>query len=132
MNEKEIKKIEQRRPDLRWPLPSDMKVRLINFKIQNILRRSKYILINLSSDETMLVHLGMSGRLLVIKDQEGNEEQSGIFNINSCKINKHDHVIIHLDSGIRVVYNDPRRFGAIDIAPTKHIYYNKWLKMSSL
>ena len=128
VNEKEIQKVEQRRPDLRWPLPSDMKVRLVNVKIQNILRRSKYILFNLSSDETMLVHLGMSGRLLVIKDKEDNKEQSGIFKFNPCKINKHDHVIIHLYPDIRIVYNDPRRFGAIDIAPTKHIYDHKWLK----
>ena len=128
VNNKQITRVEKRRSNLRWPLPLDMAERLVTFKIQNIARRSKYILFNLSSDETLLVHLGMSGRLLVYKNQVKSHEFSGSFKFNTCKTDKHDHVIIHLDSDIRVVYNDPRRFGAMDITPTKQLNMHKWLK----
>ena len=128
VNGKLIQKVDQRRPDLRWPLPHDLKVRLVDAKIQNISRRSKYILFNLSSNDTLLVHLGMSGRLLVVKDKENKKRAPKIFKFNPNTVHKHDHVIIHLDSDIKIVYNDPRRFGAMDIAPTEQLKRHRWLK----
>ena len=126
MNNKKILRLDQRRPDLRWALPKNMPMRLKNVKIDAIGRRSKYLLLKLSSEETLIIHLGMSGRLLVLRDVNETTTQLGNFNSNTHKADKHDHVIIHLDGGIRVVYNDPRRFGAMDLVPTVKINSHKW------
>ena len=128
IKERTILKLDQRREDLRWPLPKNLPNRAKNSKILNILRRSKYLLINLSSAETMIIHLGMSGRLLVLKDSDDTTTVVGNFNYKTHKFDKHDHIIIYLDSGVRIVYNDPRRFGAIDLISTIKIKNHKWLK----
>ena len=128
MTGKRIVQFEQRRSDLRWPLPKNMPERIANSKVLNILRRSKYLLINLSSQETMIIHLGMSGRLLVLKDEDETTTNIGNFNFSTHQYGKHDHVIIYLECGVRIVYNDPRRFGAIDLISTKEIFNHKWLK----
>ena len=128
MKERTILKFDQRRKDLRWPLPKNLPNRVRNFRISNIIRRSKYLLLNLSSSETMIIHLGMSGRLLVLKDPGDTTTSIGNFIYKTHKLDKHDHIIIYLDSGVRIVYNDPRRFGAIDLISTTKINSHKWLK----
>lgn len=128
MNDKTILKVDQLRPDLRYPLPRNMPSRLENSKILNVMRRSKYLLFDLSSLETLIIHLGMSGRLMAIGVANQGRNSSSNLNCSTQKRNKHDHIIIHLDSGIKIVYNDPRRFGAMDIIETKKIYKHKWLK----
>jgi len=75
-------------------------------------RRSKYILADLSSQETMLIHLGMSGRILISGDPLGQ------FVHDHPAPVKHDHVVFHMDNGARITFNDPRRFGAMDLMPT--------------
>ena len=127
INNKNILKLDQRRPDLRWPFPKNMAKRLKNVQITDISRRSKYLLIKLSSEETLIIHLGMSGRLLVLCDSNRKMTQLSNFNFNTHKIEKHDHIIMHLEGGLRVVYNDPRRFGAMDLALTRKVYSHKWL-----
>jgi formamidopyrimidine-DNA glycosylase len=82
---------------LRWPIPDDLNEQLQDQKILSVSRRSKYILINLERG-TLIVHLGMSGNLRVLLDDPTPA--------------KHDHVDVELDNGIRMRYNDPRRFGA--------------------
>ena len=126
MNNKIIVMLDQRRPDLRWPLPKNMSKRLKNVKIENIERRSKYLLFKLSSQETLIIHLGMSGRLLALRDVDDTTTKIGNFNFNIHKVDKHDHVIIYLEEGTRIVYNDPRRFGAMDLVPTFQISNHKW------
>ena len=126
MNNKTIVMLDQRRPDLRWPLPKNMPKRLKNVQIENIERRSKYLLFKLSSQETLIIHLGMSGRLLALRDIDDTTTKIGSFNFNTHKIDKHDHVIIYLHEGTRIVYNDPRRFGAMDLVPTLQISSHKW------
>lgn len=128
VKKKIIIKLDQRRPDLRWTLPKNMSSRLENTKICNISRRSKYLLFQLSSGETLIVHLGMSGRLLVLHDIEQTTTEVGSFNFKTHKYDKHDHIVMYLDSGIRVVYNDPRRFGAMDLISTLNLDNHKWLK----
>ena len=128
MTEKVIVEFEQRRQDLRWRLPQNMAKRIKNSKIVNVLRRSKYLIISLSSGEALIVHLGMSGRLLVLKGLDDTTTEIGKFNFKTHKHGKHDHIIIYLDSGVRIVYNDPRRFGAMDLIPTLKLNSHKWLK----
>lgn len=107
-----IAQAEVNRPDLRWPFPALMHERLTGQRVERLRRRSKYILADLSSGETLLVHLGMSGRMLVSGDPLGT------FVHDHPAPEKHDHVVLHMDSGARVTFNDPRRFGAMDLMPT--------------
>lgn len=100
------------RPDLRWPFPDRMSERLTNVQVVQLRRRSKYILADLSSGETLLIHLGMSGRMLVSGDPLGR------FVHDHPAPEKHDHVVLTMDNGARVTFNDPRRFGAMDLMPT--------------
>lgn len=100
------------RPDLRWPFPPDMAARLTGARVLALRRRSKYILADLSSGETLLIHLGMSGRMLISGDPLGQ------FHHSHPAPEKHDHVVIDMDSGARITFNDPRRFGAMDLIAT--------------
>lgn len=100
------------RPDLRWPFPPDMGARLTGQRVLSLRRRSKYILADLSSGESLLVHLGMSGRMTVSGDPLGQ------FHHDHPQVQKHDHVVLHMDNGARVTFNDARRFGAMDLMTT--------------
>ena len=111
------------RPDLRWPFPPDMAGRLTGKRVERLRRRSKYILADLSSGETLLVHLGMSGRMLVSGDP------LGVFVHDHPAPEKHDHVVFHMDNGARITFNDPRRFGAMDLMPTRTADQHKLLSV---
>jgi formamidopyrimidine-DNA glycosylase len=100
------------RPDLRWPFPENMAARLTGQRVQTLRRRSKYILADLSSGETLLIHLGMSGRMTVSGDPLGR------FHHDHPAPSKHDHVVLDMESGARITFNDPRRFGAMDLMQT--------------
>ena len=116
------------RPNLRWPFPLDMKERLEGNVVLNVRRRSKYVLVDLSRGETMILHLGMSGRVLIHKLGYEKSEKNMYFNKPS--VEKHDHVIFDFEDKTRVVYNDPRRFGAIDLC--RSVELNKHKMMSNL
>ncbi|MDA7966934.1 bifunctional DNA-formamidopyrimidine glycosylase/DNA-(apurinic or apyrimidinic site) lyase [Ruegeria sp.] len=100
------------RPDLRWPFPDRMAERLTGQRVERLRRRSKYILADLGSGETLLIHLGMSGRMTVSGDPLGQ------FVHDHPVPEKHDHVVFHMANGARITFNDPRRFGAMDLLPT--------------
>ena len=117
-----IRKIRLNRADLRWPFPENFASRVKGAKVLNLKRRSKYILIGLSTGETLLIHLGMSGKILVSDSKIGN------YFYESPKLVNHDHVIFELNDGNIVTYNDPRRFGAMDLAKTYDLNNHKFLK----
>jgi formamidopyrimidine-DNA glycosylase len=100
------------RPDLRWPFPENMAARLTGARVLGLRRRSKYILVDLDSGETLLIHLGMSGRMLV------SGVKVGEFHHPHPAPAKHDHVVLHMENGARVTFNDARRFGAMDLLDT--------------
>lgn len=100
------------RPDLRWPLPERMAERLAGARVQRLGRRSKYILADLDTGETLLIHLGMTGRMLVSGTQVGR------FHHEHPAPAIHDHVVLDIEGGARVTFNDARRFGTIDLMPT--------------
>ncbi len=108
-----IEKAEVRRPDLRFALPPRMAERLTGATVTALRRRSKYLLADLSTSETLLVHLGMSGRMLV------SGVMPGTFFHDHPAPEKHDHVVLHLSGGARVTFNDARRFGAMDLLATE-------------
>ena len=107
-----IAQAEVNRPDLRWPFPEHMAERLTGARVLRLRRRSKYILADLDTGETLLIHLGMSGRMLVSGDPLGQ------FVHDHPAPEKHDHVVFHMDNGARITFNDPRRFGAMDLMQT--------------
>ncbi len=114
-----IARAEVRRDGLRWPFPPHMAERLTGATVTRLGRRSKYILADLDTGETALIHLGMSGRMLI------SGTQLGKFHHDPAAPAKHDHVVIDMDSGARVTFNDARRFGAMDLWPTQDIANHK-------
>ena len=107
-----IARAEVNRPDLRWPFPERMAERLTGARILALRRRSKYLLLDLDTGETLLIHLGMSGRMQVSGAPVGD------FYHPHPAPQKHDHVVFHLEGGARVTFNDARRFGAMDLMET--------------
>ena len=100
--------VEARRRDLRWPLPSDFAARLQGRAVTGLGRRAKYLLVDLSSGEVLLMHLGMSGSFRVAHDcgQRTHERTQHL---------THDHVVFHMSNGARIAFNDPRRFGSMKL-----------------
>lgn len=107
-----IARLELRRPDLRFPLPAEFPEAVGGKRILSLGRRAKYLLMDLDDDLTIVSHLGMSGSFRV---EEGEVRKiPGDFHHPRLKDGKHDHVIFHLgppNRPLRVIYNDPRRFG---------------------
>src|SRR5215470_5096029 len=100
-----IDRVEARRPDLRRALPVDLGQRLTGARVTSLGRRAKYGLIETDRGDTLVFHLGMSGR----------------WRVDPTSIEKHDHFILETDEGRRVALNDPRRFGSLDLVPTDGI-----------
>ena len=107
-----IDRAEVNRQGLRWPFPPRMAERLTGARVLGLRRRSKYILADLSTGETLLIHLGMSGRMLI------SGQMPGEFHHDHPAPQKHDHVVLHMAGGARVTFNDARRFGAMDLSAT--------------
>ena len=101
MTRKRFTAVEVRRPDLRFPFPRRFGARLTGHTALAVRRRAKYLLVPLSSGDTLLMHLGMSGSFSV--------ERAGV------APSLHDHVVFHMSSGAVVMFNDPRRFGLMDL-----------------
>ena len=125
-----------RRKDLRFPLPQNMAARLTGGTIRQIRRRAKYILVDIDcAPDTQLVwltHLGMSGRFTVLPTQ-GKRQKPGRFKhpiagAAGDGTDKHDHVLIRLDDGTRLVYTDPRRFGYMDLMAAAAVADNPHLR----
>ena len=107
-----IARADVRREGLRWPFPARMAERLTGARVTGLRRRSKYLLLDLDTRETLLVHLGMSGRMTV------SGAPVGEFVHGHPPAEKHDHVVLDMEGGARITFNDARRFGAMDLMPT--------------
>jgi formamidopyrimidine-DNA glycosylase len=111
MTGERIADVDLRRPDLRIRLPRRFRARLKNETVLGVTRRAKYLLAPLSSGESLLMHLGMTGSFRVEKPDGGRRR---------APREPHDHVVFHLSSGTLVTFNDPRRFGFITVlTPTE-------------
>jgi formamidopyrimidine-DNA glycosylase len=100
-----IASIEARRPDLRRALPLDLGQRLTGSRVTGLRRRAKYGLIDTDRGDTLVFHLGMSGR----------------WRVDPTEIEKHDHFIVETEEGRRIALNDPRRFGSLDLVRTDEL-----------
>jgi formamidopyrimidine-DNA glycosylase len=101
--------VETRRGDLRIPFPDDFENRLTGRRVHKLWRRAKYIMADLDEGETLVIHLGMSGRITVY--DKGPEPVLG----------KHDHVVFETDAPARIVFTDHRRFGLMTLVETAAI-----------
>ncbi len=114
------------RPDLRWPFPDRMAERLTGARVDHLRRRSKYILADLDTGETLIIHLGMSGRMLISVPEGAGKDMLAQFHHLHPAPEKHDHVVLTTDAGARITFNDARRFGAMDLARTDQLE-SHWL-----
>ena len=97
--------VEARRPDLRRAFPPDLRQRLTGATVTGLSRRAKYGLIATDRGDTLVFHLGMSGR----------------WRIDPAELGAHDHFLLETDEGRRLALNDPRRFGSLDLVPTDQL-----------
>ncbi|MFN2445425.1 MAG: bifunctional DNA-formamidopyrimidine glycosylase/DNA-(apurinic or apyrimidinic site) lyase [Vicinamibacterales bacterium] len=102
-----------RRPDLRLPLPPHFASRLEGQRVNSLGRRGKYLVAELSSGDVLLMHLGMSGSFGVTID--GGEQVLGDFYRARGTAFRHDHIVFEMSSGATITFNDPRRFGFVDL-----------------
>lgn len=108
------------RPDLRFPFPNRFVARIRGAKLTHIRRRAKYACAYLSTGEVLIMHLGMSGRF-TIEPPTGAKQQPGEFAHDAGTIPAHDHVVFQMTNGSVVTYNDPRRFGFMDLVPESEL-----------
>lgn len=114
-----ILSVDLRRPDLRFPLPPHFARRLTGARVGALARRGKYLLAALSTGETLVMHLGMSGRFTVTGG--ATPQRPGDFHFEGRADPAHDHVAIEVagaEGPARITYNDPRRFGFMDLENT--------------
>lgn len=101
--------VEIRRKNLRKPFPKGMAARLTGKRVVRLARRAKYILAEIDSGETLVIHLGMSGRMTVTTPPDDTPP------------GKHDHVVFQTDAPAKIVFTDPRRFGLMTLVSTAEI-----------
>jgi formamidopyrimidine-DNA glycosylase len=130
MEGRRILKVEQRRPDLRFPFPERFVERIEGQTITALGRRAKYLLADLSSGEVLIMHLGMSGRFTILENNQAI--QQGEFVHQAGGIPAHDHVVFTIEGGTRVIYNDARRFGFMDIVARSALAESKHMKALGL
>ncbi len=111
---------------LRYFIDKKRLKKVINSKILSVKRRSKYLLINLNINTTIITHLGMTGKFLVSKNNK-KKKTSFYYEIKKSD-NKHNHVIFELNKKTKLIYNDVRKFGFIELKPTNKIINVSYLK----
>src|SRR5579872_2619008 len=125
-----IKEALVRRKDLRLPFPPRFAERLTGRLVRKLTRRAKYILAELDSGETLVIHLGMSGRMSVYAG--GHRRKLGDYVYSPAPDGagqgKHDHVVLETDAPARIVFNDHRRFGLMTLIPTEDLGTDKLFK----
>lgn len=119
-----LSSVRANRPDLRFPLPEGFVQRLTGARILRLDRRAKYILAPLDRGDTLVMHLGMTGRF-EIAAMEGTV-RPGDFAREVTPEDKHAHVVFQTEDGAMITYYDPRRFGFMDLIPTDRVSHHPW------
>jgi len=111
MQGRRIERLEVNRPNLRFPFPDRFRERVEGATITHMGRRAKFLVTELSTEDALIMHLGMSGRFTV------NSAATAEFHHDPGTNPAHDHVVFHIEGGATVTYNDPRRFGFMELWP---------------
>ena len=122
---KVIENIKINNYNLRFKIPTNFKKIVIGQKIIKVLRRSKYILIYLKNDYVMIAHLGMSGKFLIKNNYSKNFLKTSYY-FNEFSL-KHNHIEFFFSNNLKVIYNDPRRFGFFLLDKVSKLDLNKFL-----
>ena len=122
---KVIKNIKINNPNLRFKIPTNFKKNVTGQKIIKVLRRSKYILIYLQNGYVMIAHLGMSGKF-IIKNNYSKDFLKTSYYSNEFS-SKHNHLEFFFSNNLKVIYNDPRRFGFFLLDKISKLDVNKFL-----
>ena len=122
---KVIKNIKINNPNLRFKIPNNFKKNITGQRITKILRRSKYILIYLKNDYVIIAHLGMSGKFLIKNNYSKNFLKTSYYFNEFSK--KHNHLEFFFSNNLKVIYNDPRRFGFFLLDKISKLNVNKFL-----
>ncbi len=120
-----IKNIEIPNKFLRYKINEKLLKKMIKSKVLSVSRRSKYIFINLNNGYTIMIHLGMTGKIILVKDNY--KLATSFYYRMTDNIQKHNHLIFKFNNNIKLVYNDVRKFGFIKVLETKKIYSNSHL-----
>jgi formamidopyrimidine-DNA glycosylase len=125
-----LTQVETRRGDLRVPFPRDFAGRMRGRKVKKLWRRAKYLLADLDSGETLVIHLGMSGRMSVFVEGKARRIGSYVYDKapEGAGTGKHDHVVFDTDAPARIIFNDHRRFGLMTLVETEHLDQDKLFK----
>jgi formamidopyrimidine-DNA glycosylase len=125
-----LTQVETRRGDLRVPFPRDFVARTQGRTVTALRRRAKYILADLDSGETLVIHLGMSGRMSVYSHGSARKIGSYVYDTApaTAGTGKHDHVVFETDAPARIVFNDHRRFGLMTLVNTARLEQDKLFK----
>jgi formamidopyrimidine-DNA glycosylase len=119
-----LTRVEARRPDLRFPLPENFVQLLTGATITRLERRAKYLLGRLDREDTLVMHLGMSGRFEIARPE--GAERPGQFHYAPDPDPKHAHIVFETEAGARVTYYDPRRFGYMTLINTATMHLHPW------
>ncbi|HTX50305.1 MAG TPA: bifunctional DNA-formamidopyrimidine glycosylase/DNA-(apurinic or apyrimidinic site) lyase [Caulobacteraceae bacterium] len=119
-----LTRAEARRPDLRFPLPDGFGQRLTGARIERLDRRAKYLLAPLDRGETLVMHLGMTGRFEIAGS--GRASQPGEFALAAVPDPRHAHVLFETEAGVRITFYDPRRFGYMDLIASDRLCAHPW------
>ena len=117
-----IKSVKLNRQNLRYPFPDQFSKRLTNTNIQHVGRRGKYLMLETARNEALIMHLGMSGSFR-IESEAGSGTIGAYYHLRS-EARKHDHVVFEVENEQNtywVIYNDPRRFGFMDLVPAENL-----------
>jgi formamidopyrimidine-DNA glycosylase len=119
--------VQTRRGNLRIPFPPDFVDRTKGRKVKTLRRRAKYLLADLDSGETLVIHLGMSGRMSVYAERKQRRLGNYVYSPapDGAGQGKHDHVVFETDAPARIVFNDHRRFGLMTLVETKRLEEDK-------
>jgi formamidopyrimidine-DNA glycosylase len=122
-----LSRVEARRPDLRFPLPEGFVQRLTGARIERLDRRAKYLLAPLDRGDTLVMHLGMTGRFEITGRGE-SAVRPGDFALAQPPDPRHAHVVFETDAGVTITFYDPRRFGYMDLIATDRLAEHPWFK----
>lgn len=109
-----VRSTNTRRPNLRYPFPENLQT-LHGHRLTSVGRRAKHLLLSTDNHQTLVIHLGMSGRIVIVRDDQDYQLQ------------KHDHFIMTFENGTRIIFNDTRRFGYVLLLNSDDVPHHKSL-----
>ena len=122
-----IKNIEIKNKFLRYKINEKLMKKMIKSKVLSVSRRSKYLLIYLDNNYTILIHLGMTGKIILEDAHKNRRVTSFYYNLKN-KQNTHDHLVLKFNNNFLLIYNDVRKFGFIKVYKTNKLHLSSHLK----